>query len=71
MIRNKFAASVAATIGVCAVTVVLIILKLFGIPLEWLHVFLPLAITAGVWLVSCFGVMAIETILFLVGDDVE
>lgn len=68
MIANKYAASVAATIGASSLTVVLIILKCYGIPIDWPYVFLPLLILAGVWIVAVLSILAVNTLINLLTD---
>ena len=68
MIINKYAATVAVVIGASSLTVVLIILKCYGIPISWPYVFLPLLILAGVWIVAVLSILAVNTLVNLLID---
>lgn len=52
MIRNKFSVFIAATIGAVALTVILVILKCFGVPLTWLAALMPAIIFGGLWAIG-------------------
>lgn len=68
MITNKYAATVAATIGASSLTVLLIILKCYGIPIPWPYVFLPLLILAGVWIVAVISILAVNVLYDVLND---
>ena len=68
MIINKYAATVAVVIGASSLTVVLIILKCYGIPIDWPYVFLPLLIVAGIWVVAALSILAVNTLVNLLID---
>ena len=56
---NKQASMMAFSIGACALSVVLVMLKCLGVPISWLVVLLPVGLVALVWLVAAIIVLVI------------
>lgn len=59
---NKYAIAMGTAIAACAASVVLLILKCYGVHIEWAWVLMPVLIVAGVWFVvflACLGVSII------------
>ena len=48
---NKYAIAMGTAIAACAASVVLLILKCYGVHIEWAWVLMPVLIVAGVWFV--------------------
>ena len=65
MINNRFQLSIAIAIGASALTVVMLILKLFGVPLEWVHLLIPLAMVGGVWVVTLLVLVGVDLVLLV------
>ena len=53
---NKYAIAMGTAIAACAASVILLILKCYGVHIEWAWVLMPVLIVAGVWFV-CFLVL--------------
>lgn len=59
---NKYAIAMGTAIAACAASVILLILKCYGVPIEWAWVFVPVLIVAGVWLVVFLAALEIAIV---------
>ena len=67
---NKYAIAMGTAIASCAASVILLILKCYGVPIEWAWVFVPVLIVAGVWLVVFLACIAIGILSEVLSDMV-
>ena len=66
---NKYAIAMGTAIAACAASVILLILKCYGVPISWAWVLVPVLIVAGVWLVLFLTLLGICILRELAGED--
>lgn len=69
MFDSPLKKAMAVTIGACALSMVLLMIKVVGAPIPWVVVWLPAGIVLAVW-VSLYTIIAILAMcLFILGDE--
>lgn len=68
---NKYAIAMGTAIAACAASVVLLILKCYGVHIEWAWVLMPVLIVAGVWFVVFLACLGVSILADMAGETWE
>lgn len=66
---NKYSVAMGTAIASCAASVILLILKCYGVPIEWAWVLMPVFIVAGVWFVVFLACLGVSILADMAGED--
>lgn len=69
MLDSIFGKAMAVTIGACALSMALLMVKVVGAPIGWIIVMLPALLAIGAWSAVFLAIVAFSLILFILGGD--